>query len=98
MAPYGSKMRTRARLLLRGLFEGLQPTGKRDGASPFLGDDSSYAITATLARLPRRTTMRAGSAGSGTRTLSASSPSSFTAFSAILRLASAPPSDRQLAR
>ena len=47
-------------------------------------------MTATLARLPRRTTMRTGRVSTGTTAFPATSPSSLTAFSAILRLASAP--------
>jgi hypothetical protein len=51
---------------------------------------SAQRMTAALARLPRRTTMRAGSFSSGITAFEATSPSSLTAFSAILRLASAP--------
>src|ERR1035437_993374 len=54
------------------------------------GGVTAYAITATLARLPRRTTIRAGRAGSLTFKPPNTSPSYLTAFSAILRLASVP--------
>jgi hypothetical protein len=49
-----------------------------------------YEILGDLGSLPSRTTRRAGSPASGTSAFEAASPSSLTAFSAILRLASAP--------
>ena len=68
------------------------PSSKRrsmDGA-PSVSSVGDYEITATFARLPRRTAMRAGSAPMPITGFSATSLSSFTAFSAILRFASAP--------
>src|SRR5271156_6770433 len=48
-----------------------------------------YEMTATLARFPSRTTIRAGNSGAGTTSFSTKSPSILTAFSATFRLASA---------
>ena len=49
---------------------------------------------ATLARLPNRTVIREGSFSSAITAFETTSPSSLTAFSAILRLASAPEAAR----